>query len=123
MAVTVMSEQQHMRVVIAADAPAGTAKLVEGMVSAPPPGATPAEWKWALEGFKRFLDGGWSTKAIEAGWSENELFALPSNWHRLDETGAAWLIGRWEIVDVDATAITVKPPWSQSRLKFYRRPS
>jgi hypothetical protein len=45
---------------------------------------------------------------------------VPINWHLIDETGAALLIGRWLVVDVTAEAITVKPPWSSSRLKFYR---
>jgi hypothetical protein len=116
-----MSEQHRVRVTLAADAPAGTANLVKGMLSEPPPGATPAEWNQALDGLRRFLDGGWSAKAIELGWSEAELFQLPSNWHRLDECGVALLIGRWEVVDVDAKAITVRPTWSESRLKLYRR--
>jgi hypothetical protein len=47
------TSEQQLRVTLAADAPAGTAVLVEAMVSAPPPGATPAEWKWALEGFSK----------------------------------------------------------------------
>jgi hypothetical protein len=50
------------------------------------------------------------------------LYALPSNWHRIDQCGAAWLIGRWEIVGVDQEAITIKPPLSSSRLKI-RKPA
>jgi hypothetical protein len=64
--------------------------------------------------------GSWLPKAIASGWSQPALFAVPSNWHRLDETGAALLIGRWD-VGVTAEAIVIKPPWSQSQLKIYRR--
>jgi hypothetical protein len=86
-----------------------------------PIGCTEKQWAEARDGLGRFIDEGWAARAIELGWSEAELFQLPSNWHRLDETGAAWLIGRWDVVEVDAEAITVKPPWSTSRLKVYRR--
>jgi hypothetical protein len=85
-----------------------------------PIGCTEKQWAEARDGLERFVNEGWAAKAIELGWSEQELFHLPSNWHRIYETGAAWLIGRWLVVEVDAEAITVKPPWSTSQLKFRR---
>jgi len=86
-----------------------------------PAGCSEKEWAEALAGVAAFVDQGWSQKAAACGWSEQELFALPSNWHRISETGAVWLVGCWEVVDVDGRAITIKPPWSQSQLKIYRR--
>ena len=78
------------------------------------------QWTGGSEGLGRFINEGWSVRAIELGWSEDELFRLPSNWHRIRETGVAWLIGRWLVVNVTAEAIIVRPPWSSAQLKFYR---
>jgi hypothetical protein len=86
-----------------------------------PVGCSEREWAEAVEGCEHFIREGWSARAAECGWSEQELFALPSNWHRVDETGVAWMIGRWQVVNVDAEAVTVRSPWSESRLKFYRK--
>ena len=86
-----------------------------------PDGCGEQEWAAALEGCQRFVREGHAARARELGWSEDELFRLPANWHRISETGAVWLVGCWEVVDVDGRAITIKPPWSQSQLKIYRR--
>ena len=86
-----------------------------------PAGCSEKEWAEALAGVAAFVDQGWSQKAAACGWSEQELFALPSNWHRVDETGAAWMITNWLVVDVTSEAIVIKPPWSESRLRLYRR--
>jgi hypothetical protein len=88
-----------------------------------PLGARAAEWADALRGLKKFVSDGWADQALLAGWSADELYRVRSRWARIDECGAAILIGRWQVVDVDAEAITVKPPWSSAQLKFYRRRS
>ena len=75
----------------------------------------------ACAGRDRFVREGHAAQAAACGWSEQELFALPSNWHRVDETGAVWMITNWLVVDVTAEAIVIKPPWSESRLRLYRR--
>jgi hypothetical protein len=86
----------------------------------PPPGASETQWSAARAGAAKFVADGWSQRAVEAGWSESELFRVPSNWHCVDETGVAWLITNWTVVEVDTATITVRSPWSESRLKFYR---
>jgi hypothetical protein len=74
-----------------------------------------------LRGLKKFLADGWGDQAALLGWSTAELYAVPRVWARVDLTGTALLVGRWQVVDVDAEAITIKPPWSDSQLKFQRR--
>jgi hypothetical protein len=86
-----------------------------------PRGARATEWADALRGLKKFLAGGWGDQAALLGWSTAELYAVPRVWARVDLTGAALLVGRWQVVDVDAEAIIAKPPWSDSRLKLHRR--
>jgi hypothetical protein len=86
-----------------------------------PAGASEAEWSEALSGLRAFLDQGWADQALLAGWEPDKLFAVPDRWGRIDRCGAGLLIGRWLVVGVTAEAITVRPPWSASRLKFYRR--
>jgi hypothetical protein len=66
-----------------------------------------------------FIMGGWSQKAVGAGWTEGELFATPPVWGRVDLTGVGLLVGDHKVVDVDATAITVETQQG-SRLKIYR---
>jgi hypothetical protein len=86
-----------------------------------PRGARSAEWADALRGLKKFLADGWGDQAALLGWSTAELYAVPRVWARADLTGVALLVGSWQVVDVNAEAITVKPPWSDSQLKFQRR--
>jgi hypothetical protein len=86
-----------------------------------PRGARAVEWVDALRGLKKFLADGWGDQAALLGWSTAELYAVPRVWARADLTGVALLVGRWQVVDVDAEAIAIKPPWSDSRLKLYRR--
>jgi hypothetical protein len=86
-----------------------------------PRGARGGEWADALRGLKRFLADGWGDQAMLLGWVPGQLFAVPPVWARIELTGVALLVGRWQVVDVDAAAITIKPPWSESQLKFHRR--
>jgi hypothetical protein len=101
----------------------GTAKkkgdtMTDTMTVERPSGATKQQWVDACAGRERFIAQGWASKASQLGWSESELFAVPSDWPRIAETGASLLIGRWEIAGVDQGAITIKPPWSSSQLKI-----
>jgi hypothetical protein len=69
-----------------------------------------------------FLAGGHAERALACGWSHSELFNVPDRWSQIRLTGAAWLIGEWNIAAVDVEAITVSPPWSPiSELKFRRQ--
>ena len=92
--------------------------MTDTMTVERPSGATKQQWVDACAGRERFIAQGWASKASQLGWSESELFAVPSDWHRIAETGAALLIGHWEIAGVDQDAITLKPPWSSSQLKI-----
>jgi hypothetical protein len=39
--------------------------------------ASEAQWDAALFSQRHFLDDGWGANAIERGWREDELFAMP----------------------------------------------
>jgi hypothetical protein len=87
-----------------------------------PSGATRDQWEAALLGLYHFLEGGWGDRATALGWSHPELFSLPTLWSQIRLTGAAFLIGEWNVVAVDAEEVTVAPPWSPgSQLKFRRQ--
>jgi hypothetical protein len=89
------------------------------LASRRPVGAREAEWAEALSGLRRFLDDGWADQAMLLGWTAAELYRVPSVWARVDLCGSALLIGRWQVLDVDAEAITIETPQG-SRLRFRR---
>jgi hypothetical protein len=39
----------------------------------------------------------------------------------LPRSASLWLLTNWLVTDVTSEWIAVRPPWSQSRLKFYRK--
>jgi hypothetical protein len=87
-----------------------------------PVDCTEVQWDTALLGLHHFLAGGHAERALACGWSRPELFNVPNRSSQIRLTGAAWLIGEWDVAAVDAEAITVSPPWSQSsQLKFRRQ--
>jgi hypothetical protein len=89
-------------------------KALQSPLDCPPP-----RWAVAQQGFKRLVEDGWADRALEAGWTAEELFRLPPFWSQIAETGVAWLIGDWRTVEVTMRAITVETP-SGARLKFRR---
>jgi hypothetical protein len=83
--------------------------------------ATEVQWDAALLGLHHFLGGGWSDWALALGWSHPELFNVPARWSQIRLTGAALLVGEWNIMSIDSGALVVSPPWSpSSQLKFRR---
>jgi hypothetical protein len=83
---------------------------------------TEVQWDAALLGLHRFLGGGWSDWALGLGWSHPELFNVPARWSQIRLTGAALLVGEWNILSIDSEALVVSPPWSpSSQLKFRRQ--
>ena len=84
--------------------------------------ATEVQWDAALLGLHHFLGGGWSDSALALGWSHPELFNVPARWNQIRLTGAALLVGEWNIMSIDSGALVVSPPWSpSSQLKFRRQ--
>ena len=84
--------------------------------------ATEVQWDAALLGLHHFLGGGWSDWALALGWSHPELFNVPARWSQIRLTGAALLVGEWNILSFDCGALVVSPPWSPiSQLKFRRQ--
>ena len=84
--------------------------------------ATEVQWDAALLGLHHFLGGGWSDWALALGWSHPELFNVPARWSQIRLTGAALLVGEWNILSIDSGALVVSPPWSpSSQLKFRRQ--
>jgi hypothetical protein len=84
--------------------------------------ATEVQWDAALLGLHRFIRGGWDKRALALGWSHPELFNVPARWNQIRLTGAALLVGEWNILSIDSGALIVSPPWSpSSQLKFRRQ--
>jgi hypothetical protein len=84
--------------------------------------ATEVQWDAALLGLHRFIRGGWDKRALALGWSHPELFNVPDRWSQIRRTGAALLVGEWNILSIDSGALVVSPPWSpSSQLKFRRQ--
>jgi hypothetical protein len=73
----------------------------------------------ARVGRDRFVADGWVEKARSHGWSEQELFALPERWSRVDQCGVAWLVGEWRVIGATADAIAIETE-PGARLRFYR---
>jgi hypothetical protein len=74
----------------------------------------------ARAGRDRFVAEGWAEKARSLGWSEEELFALPERWSRIDQCGVAWLVGERRVIGATADAIEIETK-SGARLRFYRK--
>ena len=84
--------------------------------------STEVQWDAALLGLHHFLDSGWGDRATALGWSHPELFNVPARWNQIRLTGAALLVGEWNILSIDSGALVVSPPWSpSSQLKFRRQ--
>jgi hypothetical protein len=87
-----------------------------------PPDATIEQWDAALLGLHHFFAGKWDERAEACGWSHPELFNVPTRWSQIRLTGAALLVGEWNILSIDSGALVVSPPWSpSSQLKFRRQ--
>ena len=86
----------------------------------PPPGCSLAHWTVAQRGVRLFCQDGWAAKASAAGWTEEELYAVPLVWSRVDLCGAALLIGERKVVEVTKSTIVIEALSGGSFLKFYR---
>jgi hypothetical protein len=68
--------------------------------SIPAPVGEPMDrWRRRLEGLRRWIADGWHEKALEAGWSRDELYG---------QFGVVWDIERSNILFVDDRLIMVK---------------
>ena len=76
--------------------------------------ATEVQWDAALLGLHRFIRGGWDKRALALCWNHPELFNVPARWNQIRLTGAALLVGEWNILSIDSKALVVSPPWSPS---------
>jgi hypothetical protein len=83
-----------------------------------PNGVSEKEWAKARARRAHFIDDGWSAKAVELGWTADELYQVPPVWARVDLCGAALLID--EVIAVTAEAIVIRSSQSGSVLKYYR---
>jgi hypothetical protein len=84
------------------------------MLLPPPQGILPTEWEQRKGGVRRFVWGGWHAKAIELGWTLDELYGTPGNaWHIIEDV----------ILGVDENTIRVMDPRTQFFAPIYRTES
>jgi hypothetical protein len=93
----------------------------KGFEATRPPDVSDARWQAALRGLQAFVASGWGDRAEAAGWTRDELYAVPKLWSRVDLTGVALLIADDEVVEVAPTEITVKTASGAVQI-FCRKP-
>jgi hypothetical protein len=76
-----------------------------------------SRWEAACRGAARFILDGWAIKALELGWTVDELYRVPPLRSQIHLTGATLLIGDLRVVEVTADAITIETD-TGARLKF-----
>ena len=101
------------------DGPAAWAEGFRRLRAAGLPAGFPswASWERLLNDGERFVSQ-WGDDAAEAGWTARELFSLhpTAPLHRVDQRGAAFLIGGGLVLAVAPDAITLRPAWSKAVL-------
>jgi hypothetical protein len=76
-----------MRILVGREAARATFK------AQPPPDCSPGRWDEARQGLEAFMRDGWGDQAVLLGWTTTELYRVPESWGRVDQCGAALLIG------------------------------
>ena len=114
MALVAANKPDLMRVMVGREAARAA------FTSAPPPGCWLHFWAESRRGLSAFMRVGWGDLATLSGWTNEELYALPPAWGRLDCTGAALLIGDRKTVAITEIAITTKGLHG-AELKFRRK--
>jgi hypothetical protein len=85
-----------------------------------PPGVGKEEWAECRRNLTRFVDEGWSARAVKLGWSKHQLFHVPSR-PGFGRLGVAFLIGVDDkIVEMTEAAIAIETPRGAT-LRFDRR--
>ena len=97
---------------VAAENPAVTAGARwprrKGFEATRPPDVSDARWQAALRGLQAFVAGGWGDQAEAAGWTRDELYAVPKLWSQIHLCGVALLIADDEVVEVAPTEIRIR---------------
>ena len=73
-----------------------------------PPDVADTHWATAMRGLRAFLAAGHGDQALRLGWTRDELYAVPSHWPNVSQTGAALLIGDRDVVDITPNEIRIK---------------
>ena len=88
----------------------------------PPDGASRVAWVQLLDGCEHFLRH-WGRVAAAQGWTAGELFSLhpTAPLGRLDQRGAAFMVGSGKVTAVTASTIRMRPATCASDLTLHRR--
>jgi hypothetical protein len=93
---------------------------IEAMRSIPCPNNEPPErferYRAGAIGFARE----WGAKALAAGWTEEELFSFAVPFANVERRGAAWFVANNEVIEVAASAITIRTA-SGAMQRIYRK--
>jgi hypothetical protein len=102
--------------------PARSLAIFEATARARPPDVSDDRWETALRGLRAFLANGHGDEALRLDWSKDELFSVPEAWSRVDQTGAALMIGDGDVTSVTSTRIGIRTT-SGAPQGFYRKPA
>jgi hypothetical protein len=102
--------------------PARSLAIFEATARARPPDVSNDRWETALRGLRAFLANGHGDEALRLDWSKDEVFSAPEVWSRVDQTGAALMIGDGEVTEVTSTRIGIRTA-SGAPQGFYRKPA
>ena len=61
-----------------------------------------------MHGLKPFVEKGYGDQAILLGWSNEELYRVPSLWSQVHLTGAALMIDDCKVVAVTEASIAIE---------------
>jgi hypothetical protein len=101
--------------------PAWRSRLYELPAAPCPHGFPPRRWPVMRDGAEHFAHQ-WGGKAMDLGWTFDELFALAEPFANVSPQGAAWFIGDSTVTAVTADAITVRTEGGATQ-RIYRRPT
>jgi hypothetical protein len=80
----------------------------QGLRGHAPADVNDARWQAALRGLQAFVAGGWGDLAEAAGWTRDELYAVPKLWSQIHLTGVALLIADNEVTEVALGEIRIR---------------
>ena len=86
-------------------------------------GIPPNRWRQIQRDVGRLVEGGWTRRALDLGWTPADLFGCDQRapWYRLDRSGLVLLLGGHEVVELTSGEAVLRAR-TGSVLRYRRRP-